>query len=711
MKFTISNKPKVTDLATLLASSEAHAADHLLEVAEWEELIKAEPVKQYEQGKRTKTRSSLNIKHVRKLLEWRYPVVEQAFLSRGDLFSPVGRDPIDEEIAKHHKKILNYQMNNEIDKVTLFSRMVRAYLNQGTVIMHLGWRTEKGIANYIAPTYKYDFVSPSTETYSQLENSYIDILSKLVENPNLRNSLPVHMVEGAKYYDEHQVVVQVTVTGFVSKETKEEVYLHNHPTLNVVSIYDVFAAPECRTNIQDSPYVIYRYDSAIHDLISNEEFDTKDVDWHNVGSVSSVTYSNASLYPEGDTRRRVAVHEYWGLHDVNGKGDMQQVKVTWVDGHILECVPNPYPDNKHPFYSAAYAPDVSLGSFYGTSDAYLAADHQRILSAVHRGIIDMHANSAYGQRAVAKGALDLTNHNKFVKGEHFEYDPNTITDPRMLFHVFDYPEVSPATMAYLGQINADSDALTGIKSFNEGISGNALGDTAAGVTGVLSATALRESAIVGRLEAMFVQIAKRIMQLNILYLDEEKIIQLAGVEGLIIKAIPNPLIDVKLDIVNQAEDAIKAQEMSFMLQTLGASLPPQLIKETLMEIAELRNLNTFYNKLANYDMSPSEPDPLAQKAAELQVQLLEAQLQNELAIAAEREAKSALHAAKVSTEQQQSIKVAAEAESIAAKTERMVSGRETDDRIKIISAQGESNAAASLIKSSAVKGYQTPTPM
>lgn len=707
MKKEITNIPLPSELEEILLASESHASDHLQEVRKWEALITGSQFTPSESNqKQSKTRSNIVIKHVRKLLEWRYPVLEQAFLSRKELFSPTGRDAIDENVAVFHKKILNYQMNNEIDKVTFIARMVRAFLNQGTVIVHLGWRAQKGKKTYIAPVFDYGYVSKESASYEILEKEYIDILATLMDSPQHENSLPIHKVEGAKYYDAHKRVMQVTIKGFTERETENEVYIHNHPTLNVVNIYDVFAAPECRTNIQDSPYVIFRYDAAIEELISNEDFDTDKVDWNSVTTLSGGSSNTLkSIYATDDTRRRVYVYEYWGLHDIDGEGTMEPCKITWVDGAVLECIRNPFPDNKHPFYSAAYSPDVSLESFYGTSDAYLAEDNQNILSAIHRGIIDIHANSAYGQKGIAKNTLDPLNRNKFLKGENFEYDPNTVADPRMLFHTFAFPEISPSTMAYLQQINADSDALTGIKSFNEGISGASLGNTAAGVSGVLSATALRESAIIGRLEAMLVQIAKRIMQFNILYLDTDKIIQLAGPEGLIIKAVPNPLIDIKLDITNQAEDAMKAQEMSFMLQTLGAVLPPPLIKAALMEISELRNLNKFYNILEEFEMTPSEPDPMAQKIAELQIALLEAQVANERAIAEKNNITAQLTQAKVGTEQATTEKTAAEAQQINVKTERLVTGQDTEDKIRVISAQGESNTAATLVKTHALKGY------
>jgi len=705
MKYEITNKPTADGLKEVFLAAQSHASDHLQRVQHWENLILAANGSEHNADKAKKTRSDITIKHVRKLLEWRYPVLEQAFLARNELFNPTGRDAMDAELAKAHKKILNYQMNNEMDKVTLIARMVRAYLNQGTAILHLGWKSEKGKPTYIVPQFEYDYISSTSRTYAILEERYVEILNILAEQPQAESSLPTHLVEGARYYDEHDRVVNVKITGFVEKESEEESLIYNQPVLTVVSIYDVFGAPECKTNLQDSPYIIYRYLAPIYELEENEEFDTDDINWESVHNINSGTESTLkSIYAQNDKRRQVEVFEYWGLHDIDGTGNIQSIRASWVDGHLLECIPNPYPDKKHPFYSAAYSPDSTLESFYGTSDAHLAEDNQNILSAMHRGIIDIHANSAYGQRGIAKNVLDPTNRAKFLKGENFEYDPNMV-DPNALFHTFEFPSVNQSTMMYMQQINADSDALTGIKSFNEGISGNAFGNTAAGISGVLSATALRESSITGRLEDMLTKVGKRIMQLNVLYLDNNKIIQLAGVEGLAIKAATNPSIDIKLDITNQTEDAIKAQEISFMLQTLGQSMPPELVKATLMEVAELRNLDRFHNTLANFEMTPPEPSEDEKEIAALQKELLRAQIAATQGNANKANSDAQLTQVKAGTQEVETAKKQAETDKIGVETERMVTGQDTEDKIRIISAQGESNAAASLVKSNGIKGF------
>ena len=68
----------------------------------------------------------------------------------------------------------------------------------------------------------------------------------------------------------------------------------------------------------------------------------------------------------------------------------------------------------------------------------------------------------------------------------------------------------------------------------------------------------------------------------------------------------------------------------------------------LADIAKLRKMPDLAKKIEAYQ---PQPDPMAQKKMELEIQLLEAQLQNEMAQSQERQANAQLNMAKVGTEQ------------------------------------------------------------
>jgi len=83
------------------------------------------------------------------------------------------------------------------------------------------------------------------------------------------------------------------------------------------------------------------------------------------------------------------------------------------------------------------------------------------------------------------------------------------------------------------------------------------------------------------------------------------------------------------------------------LQTMGNNMDPTLSKMILGDIARLRKMPDLAKKIESYE---PQPDPLAQRKAELEVALLEAQVNAENARAQRDQATAQLGVAKVGTE-------------------------------------------------------------
>ena len=106
--------------------------------------------------------------------------------------------------------------------------------------------------------------------------------------------------------------------------------------------------------------------------------------------------------------------------------------------------------------------------------------------------------------------------------------------------------------------------------------------------------------------------------------------------------------DIKLSISTAEADNEKAQELSFMLQTVGPNTDPEMTYMIMADIARLRKMPELAKKLDNYQPTP---DPLQQKKAELEIALLEAQVFNEQAKGQENSVDVGLKEAKTVTEQ------------------------------------------------------------
>ena len=170
----------------------------------------------------------------------------------------------------------------------------------------------------------------------------------------------------------------------------------------------------------------------------------------------------------------MVAYEYWGYWDIDGSGTTKPIVATFVGNTMIRLEENPYPDKKVPFVTVPYLPVP--GSLYGEPDGALLEENQRIIGATTRAMVDILARSANGQTGIKKGMLDVTNKRKFDKGEDYEFND---TDPRLGIFMHTMPEIPQSAPLMIQYHNHDAEALTGVKSFSQGIGSQALGDVAA----------------------------------------------------------------------------------------------------------------------------------------------------------------------------------------------------------------------------------------
>jgi hypothetical protein len=342
----------------------------------------------------------------------------------------------------------------------------------------------------------------------------------------------------------------------------------------------------------------------------------------------------------GNKKGKVLVYEYWGLSDIHNSGEMVPIVVTWIGDTIIQMSENPFPDQKPPFVLVNYMP--ILGSVFGEADASLLQDNQRIIGAVTRGTIDLLGRSANAQTGYAKGFLDPVNRRRFVNGEDFEFNPNG--DPRTSIQQMLYPEIPRSAHETLMMQNQEAEGLTGVKSFSGGVSGEAYGKVATGIRGALDAAATREMSILRRLAKGMKQIGEKIISMNARYLEEEEVIRVTNEEYISVKREDlEGKFDLIVDISTANVDEQKAQDLGFMMQTVGPDMDPGLMQTIVAEIADLKRMPHLADRIRNYQ---PQPDPLQVKQKELEIAKLEAEIEVERAKAA----KARAEAAKIFTE-------------------------------------------------------------
>jgi hypothetical protein len=426
-----------------------------------------------------------------------------------------------------------------------------------------------------------------------------------------------------------------------------EKIIDNRPLVEVMNPENVHFDPTCGGDLNKANFVIVSFETSQAALKKEPKRykNLKYVNWEG----SSITSEPYHVAKTTDTnfnftdalRKKVVAYEFWGLWDIGNDGNLVPIVATWIGNVMVRLELNPFPDEKPPFVVVNYMPVKR--ELLGEPDAELLEDNQAILGAVTRGMIDLLGRSANGQQGFAKGMLDVLNRRKHENGQDYEFNPNMPPQQGIVEHK--YPDIPQSGMLMAQMMNQEAESLTGVKAFAGGISGEAFGDVAAGIRGVLDAASKREMAILRRLADGLVQVGQKIAAMNAVFLSEEETIRITNSEFVTVKREDlKGDFDLEVDISTAEIDNNKAQDLSFMLQTMGNTVDFGITKMVLIEIARLKRMYSLVEQLKNF--SP-EPDPMLVelKKAEIakiqkEVEKLDSEIQLNMARADSERAKA-----------------------------------------------------------------------
>lgn len=581
-------------------------------------------------------------KLIRKQAEWRYSALSEPFLSTDDVFkiNPVTWE--DREAAQQNQLVLNNQFNTQLDKVGLIDEYVRTGVDEGTIIVRVGWEFQEESYKGTFPVVQYvvdPAFAPTHEYIAQIK----------AENPaQFMAEVPEELRIAHRMTQEQGQSIRPDVLRYEEQTRKRT--LVNRPIIEICDYRNVIVDPTCQGNYEKATFIGYSFESSHAELKKDGKY--KNLDKIVIASADSplnapdhdASQGSQTFNFKDEPRRKLVVHEYWGYWDIHGDGTLVPFVAAWVGNTLIRMEESPYPDKKLPFVIVQYLPVRK--SVYGEPDGSLLEDNQKVIGAITRGMIDLMARAANSQRGTAKGMLDITNKRKFDKGQDYEFNPQMNPQTHMYMHEF--PEIPQSAVGLVQMQNQEAESLTGVKTWNEGISGNALGDVAAGVRGVLDAASKRELGILRRLCKGIIQIGRKIISMNSEFLDEDEVVRITNDEFVAVRR--DDLagnFDLQLKITTAEEDNAKAQELAFMFQTNGPNGDLGMNKMIMSDIARLRKMPDLAHKIETYE---PQPDPLAARAAEADVMLKEAQAMEKQAAAQERLTQARLNAVKVQSE-------------------------------------------------------------
>lgn len=525
-------------------------------------------------GNEVKGRSRIVSRDIKKQSEWQHSTLLAPFVSTPDIVKVAPVTWEDVEAARQSETLLNYQFCRQFGRYNFMRKALKVLDTEGTLVVQTGWD-----------------------------------------------------------YEEEEVEVEVPVIGIdmigneviVGTEVQTEIkIIKNQPTAVVCRNEDIFIDPTCMDDMDKCQFVVHRYETDLSTL-------RKDGRYKNLNKLASdgeaAALNDYDYDPEDETqfrfeddpRKKIMVYEYWGNYDIDEDGEVEPIVCAWVGNVVIRLQTNPYPDKKPPFLVVPY--NSVPFQIYGESDSELLSDSQKIKTAITRGIIDNMAKSNNGQKGIRKGALDATNRKKFINGEDFEFNgtPNDFWDGS-------FNAIPQSAFNMLGMVTNEIESLSATKSFSQGITGNSLGSTATGTKGALDATSIRKMDRVRNVsENLIKPLLRKWLAYSAEFMEESEIVRVTNDQFVEIRR-DDLLGNVDLDIqVSTAEDnASKAQELAFMLQTLGQTMDAPMRNIVMAEIARLHDMPMLEKHFREYQ---PQPDPAAEQAKQLEIERIS--LENE----------------------------------------------------------------------------------
>lgn len=607
-------EPSLMDLKRDFTDARSNHDSHITKVNTWQDNLRVTGAAVPKVGK---GQSKVVPKLIRKQAEWRYPSLSYPFLSTPDMFTVEPRTWEDKLSAIQNALLINYQFSTIIDKVLFVDEYVRAVVDEGTVVVKLGWEFEEETYTEMVPVLEF---TPDPTLLPMMQE--LDALEQ--GNPaGYQFEVDEELREAHKLYKESGMPYAVRILDYEEQELTRTV--KNHPTVEVCDIRDVLIDPTCKGKLDKANFIIHSFHSSLGELTKDGRYQNLDqIDTDNssiLGEPDDGPDNTTSYNPSDQARKKFTVHEYWGYWDIDGNNLVKPIVATWVGNTLIRLEENPFPDKKPPFVVVPYLPIKR--SVYGEPDGELLEDNQKIMGAVTRGMLDLMGKSANGQTGMRKDMLDLTNKRRFERGEDYEF--NQGVDPRQGVFAHTYPEIPVSAQFMLQMQGAEAESLTGVKAFNNGISGDALGGTATGARGAMDASSKRELDILRRLTNGLVKIGRKIIAMNQAFLDEEEIVRVTNEQFVPIRRDDlQGNIDLRLTVSTQEEDNAKAQELAFMLQTVGPNTDPKITFMIMADIARLRKMPDLAKRLEEYE---PQPDPVAQQMQMLELEKLKSEIQ------------------------------------------------------------------------------------
>ena len=607
------NAPTRADLYNDYTSAESNQDDFKTKLLGWEETREGGPAIVVSGVGKSTARPKIARKHA----EWKYPALEDPFLSTSNLFRISPATHADTAAAKQNSRVLNFQWNTKIKKTKLVNDIVRTVVDEGTVIVKTGWDVETELRD----------VEEDVPVYASPEESVL-LMQRAVSEGKMPQEQAQAMLETGE-------PLQI---GIETELVEKEVLTKNQPSYEVCVNANVIVDPTCDGIAEDALFIIHEYDTSYAELKSDEFVKDEDGEefgiYYNLDFIDEAGESEAydeHLSEESQNfefkdkaRKRLRAYEYWGYWDIQDDGVLVSIVATWVGKTLIRLEENPFPHGRLPFSIATYMPVKK--SVHGEPDAELLKENQEAIGKMTRAIHDITARQAVGQEFIDENFFPSpSQRSSYEKGNTVYY--RSQMDPKKSIHRQDVQQIGSAPFDVIKWQTSDANELTGTKPFS-GPGGPKM-EGSKQDRDSMDATAKRELSILRRLsELLFVDIARMTIAMNQAFLEEEEVVRITDREFVTVKR--DDLqgdFDLRVQVSTPEKDEDQANKIMKLMQTNAANMDPEISKMHYVKMAELWKLDDLAEKVDTF-----EPKPNPQQQELMALQIEEQKLKNALAM-------------------------------------------------------------------------------
>ena len=503
-----------------------------LKIKKWIDTYNGEPY-----GNEVEYRSRIVWKLVKKQSEVLIANLIKPFIGNEKIVDLIPVNANDELKKNIYQKLINHFWSLEFNSKRFLKTLSRVIVKEGTAFVKVGWEKKVREMKLV--------VEPTSEDKVGAVNF-------------INNKIPFE-----KEIEEKDGKYVVTF--------KKPII--NKPTALVLQNENVFTDP-LATSIEDSRFLIIRNLTTKEDMLSNPLLDSELVNraFENMykktnkkydedeelvdditGSDSYVDlrddlktigyYEEASIEPT-TIDQKVFLYEYWYKED--GKIKVKYFIETPTDTAVVGSEETDF--TKFPF--VVFNLFDKEFSIWGESLASLIDEEQKFMTSIVRGIIDNMSSSNNGTKFVKKGALDQINYKRALAGEPI-VEVNTNVPLTQAIINGNYNELPGVVWNMLNFIEQQSEGLTGVSRFLQGVNGNEAKMPASNFGSLMSQAQIRLEYFVSNLKEGLKEVFIKWLYMSLDYLSNEDIRRITGIN----------IEEEKIKLVKQHEQEFQVEQL------------------------------------------------------------------------------------------------------------------------------------------------------